>query len=39
VATTAHLQATATSLKLDGANYVEFRPAEFINDRDWTPGQ
>ena len=39
VATTAHLQATARSLKLDGANYVEFRPAEFINDRDWTPGQ
>ncbi|WP_314193256.1 alpha/beta hydrolase [uncultured Arthrobacter sp.] len=39
VATTADLQATATSLKLDGANYVEFRPAEFINDRDWTPGQ
>ena len=39
VATTADLQATATSLKLDGANYVEFRPAEFTNDRDWTPGQ
>ncbi|MBT2550512.1 S9 family peptidase [Arthrobacter sp. ISL-65] len=37
VATTANLQHAATSLKLDGANYVDFRPDEFINDRTWTP--
>jgi hypothetical protein len=37
VATTSNLQRTATSLGLDGANFVEFRPDEFINDRDWTP--
>jgi pimeloyl-ACP methyl ester carboxylesterase len=37
VATTSNLQRTATSLGLDGANFVEFRPNEFINDRDWTP--
>ncbi|MBT2596188.1 S9 family peptidase [Arthrobacter sp. ISL-72] len=37
VATTSDLQHTAASLGLDGANFVEFRPDEFINDRDWTP--
>jgi hypothetical protein len=37
VATTSNLQRTATSLGLDGANFAEFRPDEFINDRDWTP--
>ncbi|MDQ1058758.1 pimeloyl-ACP methyl ester carboxylesterase [Arthrobacter globiformis] len=37
IATTANLQHAATSLDLDGANYVEFRPDEFINDRVWTP--
>ncbi|MDQ0618857.1 alpha/beta hydrolase family protein [Arthrobacter globiformis] len=37
VATAANLQRAATSLKLDGANFVEFRPDEFINDRTWTP--
>jgi pimeloyl-ACP methyl ester carboxylesterase len=36
-ATTANLQDFATSLNLDGANYVDFRPDEFINDRAWTP--
>lgn len=39
VATTANLQRAATSQDLDGANYVDFRPAEFINDRAWTPSR
>ncbi|WP_461188484.1 alpha/beta hydrolase family protein [Arthrobacter sp. Z4-13] len=37
VATTNNLQRAATGLGLDGANFVDFRPAEFVNDRDWTP--
>ena len=36
-ATTSDLQHAAASLGLDGANFIEFRPDEFINDRDWTP--
>lgn len=37
VATTATLQRSADSLGLDGAAFIDFRPDEFINDRDWTP--
>jgi hypothetical protein len=36
VAKTSVLQHSAESLDLDGAAFVEFRPDEFINDRDWT---
>lgn len=35
VATTANLQRAAESLELDGAAFVEYRPDEFINDREW----
>lgn len=36
VATTANLQHAATSLNLDGANYIDFRPDEFIDHGVWT---
>ncbi|EMY34393.1 hypothetical protein D477_009850 [Arthrobacter crystallopoietes BAB-32] len=36
VAKTSELQRKAASLNLDGAAFVDFRPDEFINDRDWT---
>jgi hypothetical protein len=29
------LQENAESMGLDGAAFVDFRPGEFINDRDW----
>lgn len=35
VATTSNLQRAAESLELDGGSFVEYRPDEFINDRDW----
>jgi pimeloyl-ACP methyl ester carboxylesterase len=37
VATTSNLQDSAVGLGRDGANFVEFRPDEFVNDREWTP--
>jgi hypothetical protein len=36
VAKTDVLQENAESMGLDGAAFVDFRPGEFINDRDWT---
>ena len=35
VAKTSVLQKNAESIGLDGAAFVDFRPGEFINDRDW----
>ncbi|MHC6591270.1 alpha/beta hydrolase family protein [Arthrobacter sp. C152] len=37
VATTTNLQQSAESLGLDGARFIDFRPGEFVNDRDWLP--
>lgn len=37
VAETSVLQRGAEAKGLDGANYVEFCPGKFINNRGWTP--
>ncbi|GAA2201220.1 alpha/beta hydrolase [Sinomonas flava] len=39
VAKTSSLQASAESLGLDGAAFIDLRPGEFVNDRDWTEGR
>jgi hypothetical protein len=39
VAKTSSLQASAESLGLDGAAFIDLRPGEFVNDRDRTVGR